>query len=339
MSSKKEPNRNPTQFDVALRAGVSQATVSHILNKSTAITIPEETRNRVLNVMKDIGYVPSRAARSLRTNKTCTIAAIIPDITNPFYPLLIRGIQDITKVNDYDLIIYNSDGDEDEERKCLFSIRENQVDGLIVVPFHITNKDLLEIGIPVVQIVQKPRCEPVLDSLYIDNAKAAYEVVNHLIETGHNRIGMLAGAKDTPPRGDRIRGYKRALAHHKLPQEEILIRGADWSEEEGYQAMLELLKVNPKIDAFFTANDLLATGAILAIKEAGLKIPQDIAVAGFDDNPSSRLITPSLTSINQHQQNIGRRSAEILFSRINSDSLTKIISEEMPFSLVIRESA
>jgi LacI family transcriptional regulator len=330
--------RKPTQYDVAQRAGVSQATVSHILNKSTTISFPEETRQRVLTAMAELGYIPDRTARSLRTNKTYTIAAIIPDITNPFYPTFVRGIQDITKQNSYDLVIYNTDGILEEERQSLNSIKQNRVDGLIVVPFHLSEKELLDVNTPVVQLIQKPDVPPALDSVFIDNVAAARKVVDHLIERGHTRIGMIAGQENTPPRQNRILGYQQAIAEHHIPLDEILIQAGDYTEQGGYETMLELLKLPAPVSAVFAANDLMAMGALMAIREAGLRVPDDIAVAGFDDIPAAHLVTPSLTTITQYQQNIGQRAAEMLFERLNGSESGAARSIEMSFSLIVRES-
>ena len=339
MNKNKSSNRRPTQFDVAERAGVSQTLVSNILNQSLATSIPDETRERVLKAMQEIGYIPHRAARSLRTNKTYTIAAIIPDITNPFYPLFVRGIQDITKANDFDLVIYNTDGLIEEEQNCLCSIRENRVDGLIIVPFHQTDDDLREIGIPLVRLIQKPTQPVAFDSIFIDNVAAAHAIVHHLIERGHTRIGMIAGEEDTPPHENRILGYQQALSEHHIPLDKILIRNGDYSETGGYQAMQELLKLSPSVTAVFAINDLVAMGALTAIRESGLRVPDDIAIAGFDDIPAARLVFPPLTTVTQHQEQMGRRAAEMLFERLNGDVLDDARTVEMPFSVIVRESA
>jgi LacI family transcriptional regulator len=338
MPPKKPRTKKPTQYDVAQRAGVSQATVSHILNNSHAISIPEETRQRVQSAMAEIGYIPDRAARSLRTSKSYTLAAIIPDITNPFYPTFVRGIQDITKGNEYDLVIYNTDGVLKEEQHSLTSVKQNRVDGLIVVPFHLTEEELLGANIPVVQLIQKPTEPLLLDSIFIDNVAAARMVVAHLIERGHTRIGMIAGEENTPPRQKRILGYQQAIAQHHLPLDEILIRGGDFTEMGGYETMQELLKLTPPVTAVFAANDLMAMGALCAIREAGLRVPQDIAVAGLDDIPAAHLVEPPLTTITQFQQDIGRRAAEMLFERLNGSEIGAPRAVEMPFSLIVRES-
>lgn len=330
--------RKITQYEVARQAGVSQTTVSMILNNSTTVAIPEETRQRVLAVIQELGYIPDRTARSLRTNKTYTIAAVIPDITNPFYPAFVRGIQDVTRRNAYDLVIYNTDGAADEEQNCLCSVRQNKMDGLIIVPFHLSTTELRDLNIPVVQLVQKPVTSPEIHSIFIDNAAAAQAVVSHLLERGHTRIGMIAGAADTPPRGNRVLGYQQALAAHHLKLDEILIRGGDFTVNGGYQAMRELLRLSPRVTAVFAANDLMALGALRAIREAGLSVPQDIAVAGFDDIPAAQLVFPPLTTVTQFQDKIGRRSAEMLFQQLNASPGEPVQAVEMPFALIVRAS-
>jgi LacI family transcriptional regulator len=330
--------RKPTQFDVARKAGVSQTTVSRILNNSTIVSIPEETRQRVLLAMQELSYIPDLTARSLRTSKTYTIAAIIPDITNPFYPTFVRGIQDVSEENGYDLVIYNTDGDKNKEQHSLKSVIQNRMDGLIVVPFHISPEELLQINTPTIQLSQKPLEPPALDSIYVDNVAAAFTVVQHLLERGYTRIGMIAGEEDTPPRQNRILGYQNAIALHHIPLDEVLVRGGDFTEAGGYAAMQELLKVTPRVDAVFAANDLMAMGALIAIREAGLRVPGDIAVAGMDNIPAARLVFPPLTTVTQFQQNIGRKAAEMLFERLAGGSFEIPRSVEMPFSLIVRES-
>jgi LacI family transcriptional regulator len=331
-------NKRPTQNDIAQLAGVSQATVSQVLNRSTAVSIPEETRQRVLDVIRQLGYVPDRNARSLRTSKTFTIAAIIPDITNPFYPAFVRGIQDIAETNDFDLIIYNTDGDLEKEQKCLHSVRKNQVDGLIATLFHLTCDDLARLDIPVVHLFQPSDCTPV-DVIYIDNVAAARAIVNHLIGRGYTSIGMIAGVEDTPPRARRIQGYSQALSEHHIPLQEMLIRGGDYTEAGGYQGMKELLSLPTRPRAVFAANDLMAMGAMLAVREAGLRVPQDIAIAGFDDIPAAKLVDPPLTTVTQFQEQIGRRATEMLFDRINGTAPEEMRAVEMAFQLILRQSA
>lgn len=307
MGQKPSFKKRPTQADVAHIAGVSQTTVSHVLN-NTEIAIPVETRQRILDAIDELGYVPDRTARSLRTRKTYTLASIIPDITNPFYPAFQRGIQDVAEHNDYDLIIYNTDGTAPNERRYLRSLQHGRVDGAIVVPFHLDIGDLqslTDMDISIVALVaeeQDVKNLP-LDTLYIDNTSAAQTAVSYLIERGHSSIGMIAGVKETPPRRSRILGYRRALADHHLPMDEILIKGGDFTEHGGYTGMQELLKLSPLPSAVFAANDLMAIGAMNAIRQAGMRVPEDVALVGFDDIPAARLVDPRLTTITQFKNN------------------------------------
>ena len=334
--------KRPTQADVARLAGVSQTTVSHVVNK-TEIKIPEETRQRILNAMDELDYVPNHLARSLRSRKTFAIASIIPDINNPFYPPFQRGIQDIADSHNYDLMMYNTDSSASNEQRYLRSLEQGRVDGGIVVLFHHgceALKPLLDKNIPIVAIVagKQDVGDLPIDTLYINNSAAAMNAVSYLIELGHTRIGMIAGIEETPPRRSRISGYQKALADHHLPLDEILIQGGDFTEKGGYQGMIELLKCSPLPSAVFAANDLMAIGAMTAIREADLHTPQDIAVVGFDDIPAAELVNPPLTTITQYQEQIGMRAAEMLIERINGTAPVIGRSVEMPFELIIRQS-
>ena len=336
-------NRRPTQADVAKLAGVSQAAVSQVLNRND-FAIPTETRQRILDVIEQVGYVPNKSAQSLRTQKSYTIASIIPDITNPYYPTFQRGIQSVTNQHDYDLIVYDTEEKEENEKRSLRALERAGVDGAIITFFYLGAKHLrplIEQNIPVVFLRGKPSAEEdlIIDRIYVDNVAMAKTSVSYLIEKGHTRIGMIAGLKDTPPRQNRIRGFCEALAEHHLPLDDILIQGGDFTESGGYHGMKELLKLSPLPTAVFAANDLMALGAMLAIREANLRIPEDIALVGLDDIPAAKLVHPALTTSSQFQENIGRRSAEMLFERIQGIAPDKPRLVEMPFELIIRESA
>jgi LacI family transcriptional regulator len=335
-------SRRPTQADVAKLAGVSQSAVSQVLNQSE-IAIPEETRQRVLHVVEQLGYVPNKSAQSLRTKKTYTIASIIPDITNPFYPAFQRGIQSVTNQHNYDLIVYDTDENAENEKRSLQSLTRAGVDGAIVVLFHhgVDHlKTIADQNIPIVFWRGRPSEEEelVMDTIFVDNVSMAKRSVSHLIEKGHTRIGMIAGLEDTLPRQNRIRGFCEALTDHQLPMEDTLIQGGDFTELGGYEGMKKLLTLQPRPTAIFAANDLMALGAMIAIREANLRIPEDIALIGIDDIPAAKLVAPPLTTISQMQENIGRRAAEMLFERINNEAPPSPRMVEMPFRLIIRES-
>jgi LacI family transcriptional regulator len=217
------------------------------------------------------------------------------------------------------------------------------VDGVVAVLFHLTARDLrllIERNIAVVRLEsrsQEPGELPI-DNIYVDNAAAAHAAVTHLIQKGHRRIAMIAGQGG--PRTARLRGYQQALAGHNIPTDDNLIRIGDaFNETGGYAGMRELLAITPRPTAVFAANDLMAMGALIALREAGVRVPQEIAVVGFDDIPAARLVSPPLTTISQHQEQLGRRAAEMLLERISGQVAGPARSEEMPFELIVRESA
>lgn len=341
MREKHLPKRGPTQADVAKLAGVSQTTVSHVLNNNMAISVPPETRQRILDAIDQLGYVPDRTARSLRTRKTYTIAGIIPDIMNPFYPAFERGVQNVADHHGYDLIMYNTDGIAEKEQKCLRLLQQGRVDGVIGVFFQLTARDLrplLERNIAVVRLEARRQeaGELPLDNLYVDNSAAARTAVAYLIDRGHNKIGMITG--QAGPWQTRVLGYRQALAEHHIPLDEILIQSSDFTEKGGYQGMQQLLMLSPRPTAVFAANDLMAMGALIALREAGLRVPQDIAVMGFDDIPAAKLVNPPLTTISQFSEKLGQRAAEMLFERMEGIASPEGRCEEMPYELIVRES-
>jgi LacI family transcriptional regulator len=330
-----------TQADVAQSAQVSQAMVSYVISGSS-VSIPDNTRKRIVEAMEELGYVPNVTARRLRRGKTLTIAGIIPDITNPFYPAFERGIQDIVDKQNYDLIIYNTDGTKSKEEKCVNSLLQGRVDGVVGVFFHLTAKELLpllEQGIAVVRLEAMPKeaGKLPLDNLYIDNIAAAKEAVSYLISKGHTRIGMLAGVDG--PSSFRVKGYQEALEQHKLKPDTKLIQRGSYNEEGGFETMQTLLALAKPPTAIFAANDLMAMGAMSVIHKAGLRIPNDIAVMGFDDIPSAKLMNPSLSSVAQEQRRMGQRAADMLFERLSATAPPNGRSEEMPYQLILRESA
>ena len=342
MTAPMNRGKRPTQADVARLAAVSQPVVSYVLSGDPLAPISPETRQRVLDAIEALGYVPDRAARSLRTRKTLTIAGVIPDITNPFYPAFERGIQDVAERHGYDLIVYNTDGDAAKEARCLRALLDGRVDGVVAIFFHLTVRDLrplLERQVALVRLeaTPKPAGSLPLDNLYVDNAAAARDAVAYLLDRGHTRIGMFAGRGG--PREARLQGYRRALEERGLPVDERLICFTVFAEGGGHGAMAELLAQVPRPTAVFAANDLMAMGALIALREAGLRVPDDVAVVGFDDIPTARLVEPPLTTIAQFPERLGRRAAELLFDRLAGTAPAGGRCEAMPYELVVRRSA
>jgi LacI family transcriptional regulator len=315
--------------------------VSYVVTESAAVAMPESTRRRILAAIAELGYVPDGAARSLRTRKTSTLACIIPDITNPFYPAFQRGIQDAAGHLGYDVLTYNTDGDAEQEARCLRSVQQGRVDGVVSVLFHqtaITLRELLDRGIAVVRFesARKEAGPWPIDNLYVDNAAAARAVITHLIRRGHSRIGVITGRKG--PRPARLLGYLHALTEHGIEPDGQLVREGDFQERGAQVAMRELLALAAPPTAVFAVNDLMAIGALVAMREAGLRAPEDIAVAGFDDIAAAQFVSPTLTTIAQHPERLGRRAAEMLLERLTGATPDHGRCEEMPYELIVRES-
>jgi LacI family transcriptional regulator len=328
---------------VAKLAGVSQTVVSQILNNNE-ISVSEDTRQRVIDAIDQLGYVPNKSAQSLRSQKTRTIACVIPDITNPYYPAFQRGIQKVTTEHNFDLFVYDTEENEENEIRCLKAIQRAGVDGAILVLFHHKIDDLVPLlnqGINLVVLASSflDGQNSEIDIIYNRNEEIAKVATNYLIERGHTKIGMIAGLDETPPRKFREFGYLSALEESHLPLNKMLIQGGDFTEKGGYEAMKIMLDMEELPTAIFAANDLMALGAMAAIREAGLLIPDDVALIGIDDIPAAKLVHPTLTTINQHQEKGGKVAAEMLIERIEGEYTGPARVVEGVFELIIRESA
>jgi LacI family transcriptional regulator, galactose operon repressor len=333
------PSARATQKDVARLAGVSQATVSMVLSGGGVPSISAETWERITRAAQDLGYTPNRFAQALKTKRTMTIACIVPDITNPFYPALIRGIQRVTDPVSYDVIAVNTDGSPERERHFLDWARQGRVDGVIGVFFTLRAQDfkpLVEAGVPVVRIEssKKRGGNLAIDDIYVDSRAAAYSVTEYLIARGHRRIAMVAGKGG--PQGVRVEGYRAALAD--AGDEPFVVVDDEFNEIGGTRAAESILASDYHPTAIFAANDLMAIGVMQALHDRNIAVPKDISVAGFDDISAARLVTPPLTTVAQFQNRMGVRAAEILLDRLRVGNLGAGTTEEMPFRLVERGS-
>jgi LacI family transcriptional regulator len=323
--------------DVAARAEVSVATVSHVINNTRFVT--PELRERVLASMRELDYEPNLVARGLRSHRTNLIALIIPDITNPYFPEVARGVQDVVNEHDYVGIMCNSDRDSKQERRFLHMLSRQHVEGIIINPAGVTADDLLPIqqeGVPIV-VFGHQIAHPAFDSVMIDDCQASRDIVAHLIARGHRRIAHLGSPR---PNSGRLRyeGYARALQEHDLILDASLVTEGPWTQKGGYNAMNALLQRQPLPTAVFAANDLMAIGAMLAIQGAGMRIPDDIAVAGFDNIDQAACVTPSLTTVHQPKYEVGRKLAEVLFSHLRKEAPSEPQCVVLPYSLEIRAS-
>lgn len=343
-STKRTLGRNTvTMRDVAKAAGVSQSTVSRVLRGvSEPIAISKETRQRVLEVVERLEYHPNVHAGSLRGQKTRMIAIMIADITNPFYHPIVRAVQDIAYTHGYDVMIANSDHTLEGERHFVQSVMRRPVDGIIVIPWHLSDDDLGELidrtGAMVAAVGQHVN-HPLVDIAFGNDGQAVYDVVSWLHNTkAHSRIGFIGVTCPSPAGERRRKGYERALQHAGLDVHIDYKQFGDWSLESGYHAMKQLLTLPTPPTAVAVGNDMMAIGAMEAVRQNGLRIPDDVAIVGFDDIPAASWVRPRLTTIAQYPKEMGTRLAEMIFQRINGEYSGPSRRFEVPCRFVERES-
>jgi DNA-binding LacI/PurR family transcriptional regulator len=328
---------SPTSHDVAKKAGVSVATVSRVLNDSPLVT--EAARRKVLRAVKALNYQPNRAAQRLRAGRSYIIGLIISDIQNPFFTSVVRGIEDVAYQHGYSLVLCNSDEDPEKEKLYVNVMRLEEVAGVILASASEADPqvdDLITYKIPVVAI-DRQMGERQVDSVLAANTEGAHRAVSHLIELGHQCIGFIGLPLTLTPGKERYEGYRRALRDHQVPVLEDWVRIADAKQQGGHDSARALLKDQPGITAFFVSNNLMTLGALDAIREQGLKIPDDISIIGFDDMPWASLLQPPLTVIAQPTYDLGRCAAELLLGRLE-DPHKPVVHTRLATTLVERGS-
>lgn len=329
--------RIATLKDVAKRAGVSTATVSHVINKTRFVS--DELKAKVYQAMEELNYHPNAIARSLRRRKTHNIGMIVPDISYPFLAEVARGVEDAGFELGYNVILCDSDGNLEREAGYIGLLQEKKVDGIVFVAAGESSSHvqaLIEQGMPVVVCDRElPGVE--VDTVIADNVGSGYQATEHLIWLGQRRIGCMAGPQELAISNQRVEGYRKALEQHAIPLgEELIVRG-DFRCKGGYEAMRELLALDEPPTAIFACNDLMAMGAICAASQKKLKIPQDVAIIGCDDIALASFTNPSLTTIAQPKHEMGTAAIEMLVERIKDKSKppTKRL---LPTGLVLRDS-
>jgi len=307
--------------DIARLAGVSLGTVSHVLNDSASVRDP--LRQRVLRAVQAVGYQPSQLARGLRRDKTNIIGMIIPDITNPFFPAVVRGAEDVAFSNGYRLILCNTDNDHSKELVHLNALRTFLPAGLIVIPSNFSDlaaqaESYCRAGTGVVCIDRLPRNWSG-DSVTADNEKGAYNATRYLLQMGHIKLAAITGPLHLTNAKDRLDGFKRAIREARLPLAPEYVQEATFDKQGGYSKTLILLRLIPRPTAIFAGNDMIALGVLLAIREAGLRCPEDVSVMGFDDLDLAETTNPSLSSVSQSGYQLGTSAARLLLDRLQGD--------------------
>jgi LacI family transcriptional regulator len=328
---------NATIKHVAREAGVSVATVSRVMNQSALVA--EGTRLQVLEVATRMGYVPHSGARSLITNRTSTIGVLLPDLYGEFYSEVIRGIDTMARRHGYHVLVSSSHADQREIEAVLRSMR-GRVDGLILmvpdiqVPAAVS---LLPEGFPLV-LVNCADATDLHDAVSVANYEGAYAMVQHLMALGHRRIAIITGAARNFDAAERLRGYRAALRDAGLPVEPSLEIQGDFSEGSGFRAGQALASRSARPSAIFASNDAMAIGALSALRASGLKVPGDIAVAGFDDIPMSAYVEPPLSSVHVDISALGERATVRLLEAMQPANGHPARREILPTTLVVRRS-
>lgn len=322
---------------VAQRAGVAVSTVSRVLNQSGYVS--PETASKVRAAVEELGFRPSLPARTLVSGETRTLALMLPDISNPFFPALARGVEDRAISRGYSVMLCNTDGDPEIEARYIRLLREKWVDGMVMTGASGSAsqvKQLLQNRIPVVVIDRAVRGAEV-DLVGLDNIAGARLAVEHLARLGHRAIGLIAGPKVSTSL-DRAEGYRRALRAMGLPiRREWMVTG-DFRFESGYEAMKGLLNARDRPAAIFASNDLMAIGAIRAAEEAGLRVPEDLAVVGFDDIMLATLVRPALSTIRQPAYEMGAAAVDLLLDRITGQRESPPRTVAFEPELIVRQS-
>ncbi|MFI6389840.1 LacI family DNA-binding transcriptional regulator [Nonomuraea sp. NPDC050547] len=305
--------------DVAGRAGVSPATVSRVLNHGP--TVAEELRERVLAAVRELGYRPSSQARFLRTRATTVLGLIISDITNPFFTSMVRGAEDAASKAGYSVMLANTDEDLEKEQRSIEVAAAENMAGVILSPASATRTSislLAERGIPVVTVDRRLQTAKV-DRVGVNNVKAAQDAVLRLVDQGCRRIGFIAGPTEVTTAVDRLAGYRHGLRAAGLAyRRELVVRG-DYRIEGGRAAAAGLLRLKPGPDALFVSNNLMALGAATALREYGLRYPEDITLAVFDDMRWALGLSDAMTLISQPTYEIGRLAVELLLRRVSGE--------------------
>jgi len=329
-----------TVRDVAKRANVSPITVSRVINQSGYFS--EEARMRVEAAIDELGYVPNRLARSLRSKRTNVIALVLTDITNPFFTTLARSVEDAASDAGFMVIICNTDESEVEEQKNLHTLLQQQVDGILLVPACSTSAsvDLIQKQkTPVVVLDRRMPAGTEVDIVRGDSEGGAYQLIQLLIGLGHKRIAVLSGPRDVSTAQDRVAGYQRAMCEADLEAAANLVYYGGFTQPYGYEMAQRALSANPRPTALFATNNFIAIGCLKALQDAGLRVPEDIAIVSFDDLPSTLITFPFFTVAAQPAYEMAKKATQLLLARLNGEASAACQEIVLPTEIIVRQSS
>ncbi|MBN1658128.1 MAG: LacI family DNA-binding transcriptional regulator [Anaerolineae bacterium] len=329
-----------TMRDVARRASCSIKTVSRVVNNQGEVA--DATRRRVLDAIDELRYRPSKVARALVTQRTDTVGLILGDISNPFFGEVARGVLDTAQSEGYDVFLCNSDYDPDQEIRALYSLADHNVDGMVIFPCWENQEKLQAFASQARPLVVVNRTFPDhagMGLVMSDIRGGARRAVDHLVAKGHRHIGMLVGRATPMMVMERVQGFREGLIRHGLPvvEEWILTGSRSIDVERGHEAARELLDHYPEVTAVFAYNDLIAVGAVQACHELGRRVPEDLAIVGFDNIEFSGLIVPPLTTIGIDQYELGRQAVTRLLEML-ADPEADFAPIHLGVELIVRGS-
>ena len=313
-------------------------TVSRVINDSGYVS--PEARARVQGAIAELGYMPNILARQLRSKRTKTIALVLTDIANPFFTTIARGVEDAARAQGYAVMFCNTDESETEEMEYVRVLIQRQVDGVLLVPATDSSASLQLLnkhGLPVVVLDRRLSAGGV-DEVRTDSEAGAYVVVRHLLDLGHRRIAVLTGPETVSTAVDRVAGYRRAMAEEGLRPDDGLVVFGGYNEASGYEMTRLILAAEPRPTAIFAANNFIAFGAIGALRDAGLRAPEDMSIAVFDDLPPGWVFDPFLTVVSQPAYEIGKQAAELMLERLAGKAPAEPRTIVLPSELIIRRS-
>lgn len=327
-----------TIYDVAREAGVSMATVSRVVNNNP--NVKPQTRKKVFEAIERLGYRPNAVARGLASKKTTTVGVVIPDISNANFAEVARGIEDIANMYHYNIILCNADKKKEKEIRVINTLLEKQVDGLLFMGGNVTDEHVQAFRTSNVPIVLCGTTDEhhAIPGVDINHEKAAIDAVQALINKGHRRIGMISGTLQDPNNGfARYQGYKNALEQAGIPLRDELVRIGNYHYESGVDAGKYFLELSERPTAIFAATDEMAIGAIHAIQDAGLHVPEDFSVISVDNTRMASMVRPLLTTVAQPMYDIGAVSMRLLTKLMNKETVQhpKI---ELPHEIIERQS-
>jgi LacI family transcriptional regulator len=305
--------------DVAKIAGVSVGTVSNVLNELDSVS--DGNKAKVIDTIKTLGYKPNKIAASLSKKKTMNIGLILPNVSSPFYSDLINGITETLDAHGYNVFLCSSNSDINKETKIINDLISMWIDGIIFIPVYSNKRNIKEmesINIPLV-LVNREIKGWTRDIVIFDNFGGAYEATDFLIKNNHKKIVILDGPKYSRSFEDRLLGWKTSMEENRLYNKNLVFRG-DFSVESGYDMMMKSLNELAEIDAVFASSDLIALGALNALEEKNIKVPDDISIIGFGDIYLSKFLKPSLTTVRRPFYNIGKTAVSILLEKIRGKS-------------------